>query len=227
MFSFRTIQIGTGGVAPCATCPHPEVKAASSDEVMSIIAALPEDTNAVVLRGFEPFSHPALPLIISALRERGVSRILLQTDGGALPFGGNAEGVIDASVRLFEFIYRAGESSVHDTLCGKPGLAAARRSGIERLHMLQDTHPELHLTLIGVADLCRHNSDELLSIAQAALREGLDGLRITTSANAKLKPEAVQAAAELLIPAGVFLFGEGCGNILGGISPYTFVEAGL
>ena len=178
----------------------------------------------VALGGFEPFSHPALPELIAAVVERGVRRLLLQTDGGALIFGDNARGVVDAGVRIFEFGYRAGNEVLHDELCGRPGLAAERAQGIHQLRELEAVNPDLHLTLIGVARLCRHNTGELYGIAEAALREGLDGLRIEIEPGAQVDAVQLRAARELLLPAGVLLFGDGCEQLLGGARPYELLD---
>jgi len=225
MFHFYFIPLGSGGIARCVRCEAAADEAAPAEDVLARIATLPEGARAVALGGFEPFTHPALPPIIAAACERGARRILLQTDGGALAAPDNAYGVIGAGVRVFELGYRAGEAARHDELCGRAGLAEARARGIALLRELEAADPALRLTLIGVARLCRHNAAELPGIAAAAAREGLDGLRIEAAEGLRLDAAQLQAAYELLLPAGVLLFGDGCERLLGGARPYALQES--
>ncbi|MCL2332748.1 MAG: hypothetical protein FWC54_04605 [Actinomycetia bacterium] len=226
-FTFQLISLGAGGVAPCAQCARvADVPAASREprKTEAVLAELAEIRQAdVAFGGFEPFAHPDLPRLIAAARDRGACRLLLQTDGGALAQGGNAEGAAAAGVRVFEIVYHAGDEDADDTCTGRPGLARARREGIAALHRVAAQHPDWHLMICGRATLCRHagRGAALTGIAQAAVRDGLDALRIQARDPGAV-PAATQldAAAEILTPSGIWLFGDACQSLLEGAAPY-------
>jgi hypothetical protein len=212
-FTFREVPIGFDGLASCAQCARG--KAAPSprptEEVLAEITAGKKGSD-VSLTGFEPFAHPELPRLIAAVCEHGRGRLMLQTDGGALAVGDNARGAALAGARVFEIIYHAGDPDADDALTGRPGLARARTAGLSELRRVAYTEPDLHLFICGVARLCRHGGRgaALLDIAQAAVYDELDALRICAAESGAV-PDAAQlaSAAELLVPAGIWLFGDG------------------
>ncbi|MCL2882427.1 MAG: hypothetical protein FWF45_06035 [Coriobacteriia bacterium] len=237
-FTFHLIGLGQGGIAACAQCERSAGAAApvprSTDEILAELAGLSAGAANVAFGGFEPFAHPDLPRLIAAASERGdaglsggAGRLLLQTDGGALASGGNAEGAALAGARVFEIFYHAGDEDADDALTGRPGLARARQAGIAALRLVAATHPEARLMVVGVAALCRHGGRgaALVPIAQAAVRDGLDGLRIEAESGAAPDEAQLASAAELLVPAGVWLFGDGCESLLGGAAPYQLARS--
>jgi len=229
-FIFQLISLGRGGVASCVQCeraasavsrePYP------AEDILAALAGLPAEAHDVAFGGFEPFAHPELPRLIAAAVERsgGAGRLLLQTDGGALAGGGNAEGAVLAGARVFEIPYHAGDENVDDKMTGRPGLAHARRAGISTLRHVAAEHPEAHVMVCAVAKLCRHGGRgaALTGIAQAAVRDGLDALRIEAQPGAVPDAAQVASAAEILVPAGIWLFGDGCESLLDGAAPYQF-----
>ncbi|MCL2655446.1 MAG: hypothetical protein FWD65_07135 [Coriobacteriia bacterium] len=230
-FTFQLIPLGHGGIAPCASCARGAADAAGqtppaprpSEDILADINALPAAAHDVAFGGFEPFDHPELPRLIAAATERaGARRLLLQTDGGALSRGGNAEGAVLAGARVFEIFYHAGDDDADDALTGQPGLAAARQAGASALRRVAAAYPEAHLMVCGVAALCRHGGRgaALPAIAQAAARDGLDALRIEAQPGAAPDATQLAAAAEILIPAGIWLFGDGCDELPAGAAPY-------
>ena len=241
VFTFREILLGTGGVASCVQCargaeapsegPREGPRPRAGEEILAEIAGLPAEVRDVALTGFEPFAHPDLPRLVAAVCERaqklGGGRLMLQTDGGALAVGDNAQGAARAGARVFEIVYHSGDADADDALTGRPGLARARQAGIAELRRVAQAEPDLRLMVCGVARLCRHGSRgaALESIAQAAVRDGLDALRICADGSGAA-PDAAQLAraAEVLVPAGVWLFGDGCDTLLGGAAPYQLCD---
>jgi len=231
-FTFNLISLGQGGIGACAQCERAAGGATPVsrpvDEILAEIAGLPAEAHNVAFGGFEPFAHPELPRLIAAAGERlGAERLLLQTDGGALASGGNAEGAALAGARVFEIYYHAGDDDADDLLTGSPGLARARQAGVAALRLVAATHPEIHLMVVGVAALCRHGGKgaALVSIARAAVRDGLDALRIEARPGAAPDAAQLASAAELLVPAGIWLFGDGCDDgLLAGAAPYQLGE---
>ena len=226
-FGFRFVALGEGGVAPCAQCARAEGAERAPRAAAEVLGELDGGGSPgpldVAFGGFEPFAHPDLPRLIAAAREQGAQRLMLQTDGGALSQGGNAEGAALAGARVFEIVYHAGDEDADDRLTGRPGLARARQAGIAALRRVAAEHPDWRLFVCGLAVLCRHGGRgaALTGIAQAAARDGLDALRICAQDPAAA-PDAAQlaSAAEVLVPAGIWLFGDGCESLLEGAAPY-------
>lgn len=203
MILFEPVAIGTGGVARCARCARsegpPVARPDDTDAVRERIIAAVRSWDRrpgpnVELVGFEPFSHPELPAIVRLARDLGVERLMIRTDAGALALGRNAEGVLDAGVRLFEIVLLADGPS-HDALTGRPGLFDAACEGVARVRDVAQ-RAGLAIALTGLVPVCRHTAVHAAEASGRLAALGCAAVHVDASAARPSDAVHVRAAVE-------------------------------
>lgn len=218
MYQFEIIELGKGGIAPCVRCsssaPVPHKKDSVIDSLINIKALLSAETeklSAVVLTGFEPFAHPGLVEVLRHPALSAVERIMLTTDGGALSSVQNVFGTLDSGVSVYEIVLRGSHADSHDSYTARPGLFNAAMQGVTQLRAVSNERDQ-HIFVTAVIDICKHNAHEFLSIVEAALKAGVDAIRIQDS-DKLIAPGFIKAAHEMATSSSVLLFGEGQDSI--------------
>lgn len=213
MITFAVVDIGVGGVAPCVLCarggsadvvkPHALEKVA-----LSIAVALPQDSRpevgGVAFDGFEPFSHPELPALITLAREAGCERIRLTTDAGALSSPANARGVLDAGVRQIEVVL-TGDQETHDRITGRPGLHAAAVAGARAFREVADA-AGAHVMVTGRVPVCRHNASAAAFAVADLARAGALAVRVAVATTRAADRPGIEAALETAAANGLAAF---------------------
>lgn len=108
------------------------------DAVTRDLDALAARRSAVTFTGGEPTLHPALPAIIAAARQRGYTRVGIQSNGRRLSESGYAASLRDAGLTDAHFSLHGLGPAIHDYHTGiagsfaeaAAGLDAARRAGL-------------------------------------------------------------------------------------------------
>ena len=122
----------------CAPDGLPVAAPRAPDDVAHALAALAAQHTAITFTGGEPTLHPALPALIAAARERGFTRVGLQTNGRRLREHGYANTLRDAGLTDVHLSLHGLGSVIHDHHTGVEGsfaeafdgLAAARHAGL-------------------------------------------------------------------------------------------------
>lgn len=122
----------------CAPAGLPEVAPREPDALASALDALALQHDAVTFTGGEPTLHPELPAIVAAARERGFTRIGIQTNGRRLREAGYADDLRRAGLTDVHLSLHGLGSVVHDHHTGVEGsfadavaaLGAARHAGL-------------------------------------------------------------------------------------------------
>ena len=195
MIRFARINIGEGAGPTCSRCatPAPTPNFRSAEDIVAEIREVTEAWTApvgpnVVFGGFEPFSHPELPALINAARLAGVTRVCLETDGGALAQPVNAHGAFRSGVRHLR-VRTLGIGREADELAGRPGLSAGAVSGIHAF-LQAATEAEDKVAVAAVIPVCVHNV-ALLPSTVAALADA--GVRAVSPVGNGTVPDASAA----------------------------------
>lgn len=219
MIPFEPVAIGTGGIARCVRCAKSEGAASPGPDDIGairegIFAAVrswgqPPGPN-VELVGYEPFSHPELPAIVRLALDVGVERLMIRTDAGALALGRNAEGALDAGVRLFEIVLLA-DGPTHDALTERPGLFDAACAGVDRVRDAAE-RAGLAIALCGLVPVCRHNAPYAPQAAGRLAALGCLAVHIDASCARRSDAVHVRAAVETAAANGCAASVSGCAD---------------
>ena len=122
----------------CATDGLPAVAPRALDAVIPALDALAPQHTAITFTGGEPTLHDALPELIAAARDRGFTRIGIQSNGRRLREHGYAGALHDAGLTDVHLSLHGLGSVIHDHHTGvdgsfvesADGLAAARQAGL-------------------------------------------------------------------------------------------------
>jgi len=183
LIRFAHISIGEGAGPACLRCagtgPAPSFR--SAEDIVAEIREVTEAWTApvgpnAVLGGFEPFSHPELPALINAARLAGVTRICLETDGGALAQLVNAHGAFRSGVRHLR-LRTLGTGREADELSGRPGLSATALSGL-RMFLDAAADAEERVAVAAVVPVCVHNLAMLSSTVAALADAGVQAVSL-------------------------------------------------
>lgn len=175
MITFCEIEIGAGGIAPCVMCSRKDISGAGPYPSEAVRERLVEAARGwcagpgpnVTFGGFEPFSHPELPVLIRMAIDLGYGAVRLTTDAGALSMPGNAEGAIAAGVRQIEVVLLA-DGDEHDRLTGREGLFEAADAGV-RSFLDAAARAGVPVAVTGLVPFCRHNAEHApLAVARLA-----------------------------------------------------------
>lgn len=155
MLQFARVDIGDGGVATCRRCSAAAAKPWDGARVADAIRnAGMAGVDGIRMDGFEPFSHPALPAIVTEAATVS-SRVAIVTDAGALSVGANVEGILDAGVRHFVIVLNGPDAATHDGLTGREGLFEAARAGVGALRA-RAAATGAQIAVSGRIRVCRH-----------------------------------------------------------------------
>ena len=186
MLRFAAVEVGAGEALGCVRCsPRGAPAYYPLDDIIDRIAAasgawerLPGPN--VVLCGPEPFAHPELPALVAGCAERGVERICIETDGGALAVGGNAEGALLGGVRHLRVRMLGAGQRATDELSGRPGLSQKAKAGVRAFLDTADARG-MTVAVTGVIPVCRHNLDVLPESVGALAEWGVHAARLVSS----------------------------------------------
>lgn len=220
MFEFSTISL-SGSATPqthCIRCSSEPRVPASFEEARGALDAA-TDADGVMFMGYEPFAHPELVRLLAHARGRGIRRIGLSTDGGALANISNAAGCLDAGVRLFELVVLGNDAKTHDYLAGAPGLYDAMRRGVENIRTLSSARG-YHIAIVALIELCQHNLDQLPLFAARCADLGVNAVRLVIAPQLSVDPALISALDDALTAFGIALFGDQV-SALGGVELYT------
>lgn len=206
MYSFELQSLGEGGIAPCKKCVNPS----PTPYPLNTLLNKAFDAENYLFYGFEPFAHPELVTLLSSPELSKVTRLGIMTDGGALASPQNAAGVLSSGVRVFEIVLRGGDALTHEGITARPGLFNAALKGIANLKR-SAAEQNIEIFITGLAEICRHNEHALIEIVRCFVEAGVDAIRVHT--NRALNESLIDAAYEIAIPAGVYLFGDYCTHI--------------
>lgn len=182
------ITIGYGGLPTCSRCSVPsEQEHRPLDDVAADIesaaATLAGTSGVLLLAGTEAFSHPSLPQIIVAASSAGVRRIGVQTAGGLLGIGGNAQGVLHAGVRHFEIHYLPG-----DDVELAPGIPGALDGVADLVRVSAAAGARIALSAVITA--CRHTIQHLSPAVGQLAAAGVGAVHIEVNSSAGTGPAA-------------------------------------
>ena len=229
MITFQELLIGKGGETSCRLCARKideGVPAPLSDieqRITEIVSQSEEATSlSVMMTGFEPFMHPDLVQIVSALTHAGVRQIGMRTNGRALGNPQAAQGCIDAGVRVFEIPFFAGSAELSDRLSGIPGLFQTSQAGVKQV-IESSSNLQVKTFVSALIPLCSHNRDELILATQTALAVGVQAIRIQAAIPGRIDPAALDAAHTLATRSGVAFFGDACDAYIKGASLYEVI----
>lgn len=225
MYVLNHIDLGTGGVAACTRCSSVSRAPLPASDILHSLSQVLERASAepcqsasstnVIFGGFEPFRHPDLVQVLSTVADdsRGaISRIGIQTDGGALSVSSNALGSISSQVSLFEIFLRGGDEASHDTLTSEKGLFHLALMGIAGARAAAE-ELDKQIFMVGVAALCSHNRHLLPAIVTAFVQAGVDAIRVENQDDGELGDLLIAQSYEIATTAGILLFGDGCTRI--------------
>lgn len=204
MIAFAELAIGSGGLLNCSRCAgsvqrSPRPLAELAPALVQIAAGWdPGPGPNVVLTGFEPFSHPELPAVISTAIDLGFERVRLSTDAGALGVGGNASGIVAAGVRQLEVVVLGPDAQTHDALAGRPGLHASMVAGLGALwSAVEDAGCDFFLC--GRVPICAHNVDRLAETVASLAGRGAMAVTLDMGGRSLGERGARQLAAAIEI----------------------------
>lgn len=208
MITFVEVSIGSGGVVRCDRCPgagalrEPRAAAAVSAALVDAAADWTHGPGPNVLfTGFEPFSHPELPLLIASATSACYRRIALRTDGGALASGGNARGAVQAGVRIVELVLLA-DGPAHDSLSARSGLFAQACSGAAAFRDAGRT-AGARVALVGLVPVCKHNVEYAPAAVARLAALGAVAVRLEASGLDERHHGAVRAALHTAAVNGI------------------------
>jgi len=223
MITFKELRIGTGAAYACTLCGKrngvPAGPMPLSEIDVHIDAIAPA---SVMMRGFEPFKHPNLVGIISQLTQSGVRQIGMRTNGGALSSPRDAQGCIEAGVRVFEVPILAGAAKKSDRMSGIQGLHEAALQGVRQINA-SASDLNANTFVCAIVPICSHNTNQLIGITQAALSAGAQAIRIECDDLSYLDPEVLAVAHTIATRASVSFSGDGCDTFIDGARLYEVI----
>lgn len=182
------ITIGKGGLPACARCAAPVapeyLSAAEARAAIGKRIAVMPAAEVLMLAGAEAFGHPALPDLVRAAIEAGAARVGLETGGGQLVRGGNAQGALHAGVRHFLLHHVPGE--VH-TLAQPGALEGARE-----LASVASAN-SIKVAISCEVPACRHTIDHLPGAVADLASAGVGAVHVKVHENAGAGPVATAA----------------------------------
>jgi len=194
VIGFAPIYLGDGPVSGCVRCGAPSAPGYLPVEAIAAAVAGVLPADGVALSGPEPFAHPDLPRVVAACRDAGVSRIAIETDGGALSVPGNAHGVLLSGVRHLWVRVLGSSDEMHDTLAGKRGIAQAMRAGVAGYLANAETE-RLQVAVTAIVPVCGHNLGELPAIVAYCAAHGFHAARLLAAGALPSSAETIVAAA--------------------------------
>ena len=194
MIDLVPIFVGDGAPAGCVRCGAAGASTYLPVETIAAAIAQTVPADGVVLTGPEPFAHPDLPRVVAACRDAGVSRIAIETDGGALSVPGNAHGVLLSGVRHLWVRVLGSSDEMHDTLAGKRGIAQAMRAGVAGYLANAETE-RLQVAVTAVVPVCEHDLAELPAIMAHCAAQGFHAARLVAAGALPSSAETIVAAA--------------------------------
>jgi MoaA/NifB/PqqE/SkfB family radical SAM enzyme len=215
LISFAGIRLGTGDAVSCTRCRAREaVSYATATDVVAEAGRTIEGWDFgpgpnIGLWGPEPFGHPELVPIVSAIVAAGVERLCIATDGVALRNESNAQGIMAAGIRHVR-VSMLGSSGLHDELQGASG---AHQAALDGMKLVRDAaaRAEIPMLLCAHIPVCEHNlRDVPVAVVQLA-EAGASAIKLETDV-VPLPPSAGQwldAAVETGIVNGVWVSIEG------------------
>jgi len=182
------ITIGCGGLPTCSRCSVPSEQehrllADVTADIESAVVTSVGRSGVILLAGTEAFSHPSLPQIISAATSAGARRIAVQTAGGLLGSGGNAQGVLHAGVRHFEIHYLPGDDAEL-----APGIPGALDGVAELIRVSAAAGARIALSAVITA--CRHTIQHLSPAVGQLAAAGVGAVHIEVDPSAGTGPSA-------------------------------------
>ncbi len=135
---------------------------------------VPIGTQSVVIHGGEPTLHPELVEYIAGLREQGVERILLQTNGRRLAYPNVVETLVDAGLTHVDISLHGHQPEVHDYHTNVPRSFKHTAKGI-----LNAAGSPLHVGVTTV--VTRSNFRHLRSIATLLTRMKVDAWHLAAA----------------------------------------------
>jgi len=220
MITFKELRIGIGAERACTLCGTSNGSPAGPAPYSDIETRINADHFAsVMMRGFEPFSHPHLVEIISKLMRAGTRQIGIRTNGAALGNPRDAQGCIETGVRVFEIPILAGTVDKSDRMSAISGLHDRAIQGIKQINA-SAADLKLSTFVCAVIPLCSHNANQLIGATQEALRAGAQAIRIECSDARYLDRDALTMSHTLATRASVAFFGDGCEKFINGAQLY-------
>lgn len=200
MLRFEAVPVGSGSGVSCAWCSPPApVRYDSTAVVLERVAQVAGGWSTrpgpnVVLSGPEPFNHPELPALVVGCIERGVERLGIETDGGALSVGGNAAGAIRAGVRHLRVRALGFRDGRADASSERRALARSAREGIGAALEAADS---LGVTIVVTVLLpvCQHTIDVLPAAVAESAGAGAHAVRIVPGGSLPPSASTLLAAA--------------------------------
>ena len=186
MLRYAEVRVGGGAPLGCASCSPRSASAYDpSADVLARIAAVTKSWRGVpgpnvVLSGPEPFLHPELPALVAACVTGGAERVCIETDGGALAVGGNAEGALRSGVRQLRVRMLSAVEPAADGLTGRPGLHRAAGDGV-RAFLAAAVQRDLAVAVTVVIPVCGHNLETLPATIGALASWGIHAVRLESS----------------------------------------------
>ena len=182
------IDIGSGGLPSCGRCTVPSAQeyrplADVAADIQSFVDSSVGTSGVMLLAGAEAFSHPSLPQIISTATSAGVQRIGVQTAGGLLGIGGNAQGVLHAGVRHFELHFLPGDDAEP-----APGIPGALDGVAELVRVSAAGGARIAISAVIIA--CRHTIQQLSSAVGELAAAGVAAVHIKVDPSAGTGPAA-------------------------------------
>lgn len=162
-----TLDLRTGYACNnrCRFCDQGNRRDALGQVAAEVILDNVNPGDAVWLAGGEVSLRTDLPALLRGVRDRGASRIGIQTNGRILAAPGaamalKAQGLTDVAVAL-----HGASASIHEYLVGAPGAFRHTISGVRRCR-------DAGLTVRVHTVMCRSNLEQLPAIAHLAIHSG-------------------------------------------------------
>lgn len=227
MIRFKRCNLGVSQSVGCALCSGGKAIPLSLPDIQANLEnSLGIDTHnddvGVLIGGIEPFMHPQLPEVISLLVLKGLKRVALQTDGGALANPQAAAGCMASGVRTFVIQLRGVDAPMHDRLSNAPGLFRAMEQGIAAVRQIASDQ-NYSVAIVMQIELCPHNYMQLGELVRTALALGPDAIELVNTTSHQFDSNIMTLAHAASTAAGAYLFGDGCDQFLGGQRLYEIV----
>lgn len=161
MPSRATLALLTDCDNRCAFCAPdglPSVAPRDLDALARSLDTLATEHDAITLIGGEPALHPALPAVIAAARQRGFTRVGIQSNGRRLGEPGFVAALRDAGLTDVHLSLHGPGSVIHDHHTGVDGSFAEAVDGLAAAH-------HAGLTTVVTTVLTRSNARSLAPLA--------------------------------------------------------------